>query len=256
MDRRFFLGAGAAFLSMGFAAPEAVAGSSISHMLGSTQVVLNLYASRAGKVTYFAPHSNETTGYAAARAAVKSQGGRFFWLTYGGGRNIAFRLGGKKFAVDPNRMFSDRGAEASIKGLSGYKKGDKLPEGVLREVRKLAEAVTKVIFSKTSLIVGIHNNTNGGNLSAVGYQSNHAEAQAVYVNPEHDADDFFFVTSRTIFIGLKKLGYNVVLQASPIADDGSLSVRCQRSGLPYVNVEAQAGHASQQQKMLQALLSI
>lgn len=38
-----------------------------------------------------------------------------------------------------------------------------------------------------------------------------------------------------------------------VTDDGSLSVRAARNGLPYVNVEAQHGHREQQVRMLEAL---
>jgi len=105
--REFVLGLSAAFISMGMIAPEAVAASSATYMLGETKVTLNMLTSGGGP-TYFGPHSNETTSIAAAKAAARKYGGRVFWLTHGSGeRNITFMLGGKKYVVDPNRMFSD-----------------------------------------------------------------------------------------------------------------------------------------------------
>ncbi len=249
--RAFLLSSVAAFINIGMIAPEAIAGSSAEYMLGETKVTLNIYMSGSGP-TYFGPHSNETTSVAAARAVTKKSGGRVFWLTHGDGqRNITFVLGDKEYVVDPNRMFSDKGAKASLKA-QGAKNFS--PEA-LRAVRGLAQFVLDQLFAGTVRpLVGIHNNTEG-NLSAQSYKNgaNKAEAKAVYINPTLDVDDFFFVTSQNSFDTIKRMGFNVVLQASNIADDGSLSVYCQKRGVPYINVEAQAGHSSQQQKMLKAL---
>lgn len=241
----------AAAFSTGLAPPEAVAGNSLTYMLGDTQVTLNVYRSGIGKTTYFAPHSNETYGFEAAKAAVRAHGGRFFWLTHGGKRNITFVLSGKKYIVDPNRVFSDKGAKASLKALGNYS------AAAQAAVRDFAEFVAKELFSSRGPIVGIHNNTDG-NLSAQSYKNgdNKAEAKVVYINPKLDLDDFFFVTKQRIFDLLKKKDFNVVLQNPSVADDGSLSVRCQRNGLPYVNIEAQVGHSAVQKKMIEALVAL
>lgn len=254
--RKFVLMLASAAMSQGFMPLEAVARSASSYQVGDTLVTLNVLASGVGKITYFAPHEDETTSIKVAKAAVKKNGGRLFWLSHGGGRNISFAFEGKEFAVDPNRIFSNRGAASSIKTLSGYKEEDELPTGVVREVRLFADAVLEQLFSNVGLIVGMHNNTNN-NYTAASYQGSLAEAaEEVFVVEGSDPDDFFFTTNRSIFEALKSQGFNAVLQKRGIADDGSLSVRCQRNGLPYVNIEAQDGHESAQTKMLDALLSI
>ena len=250
MKRRdFVLGLGAALVNMGMIAPEAMAASSSTYMLGDTEVTLNSYSSGGGP-TYFAPHSNEATAIAAAKAVAKANGGRVFWLTHGDGeRNITFKLEGKTYVVDPNRMFSDKGAKASLQKL-----GTSSPEA-LAAVRGLAQFVLKGLFAGTVRpLVGIHNNT-AGSYSAQTYidGADKAAAKKVYIKPGTDPDDFFFVTSQESFDTLKGRGFNVVLQASRIADDGSLSVYCQKKHVPYINVEAEVGHAAKQKEMLKTL---
>jgi hypothetical protein len=236
-------------LTASFLAPENALGKSDTYMLGSTAVVLNSYAVGSGRV-YFAPHSNETTAVSAAKSIVKKNGGKVLWLSHGDGqRNITFTLKGKSYAVDPNRIFSDAGAKASLKPYS--------PEA-LKEVRKFAKWLIGRIFSSgVRPLVGIHNNTEGS-LSVTSYASgaNRREAKQTFAAPGRDADDFFFVTRADYFVSLKKKSFNVVLQAWPIADDGSLSVYCQRNGVPYINVEAQNGHLSQQVDMIKALSAL
>ncbi len=243
-----------AAVSLGLIPLMAVAASATSYQLGSTTVTLNVVSNGAGK-TYFAPHEDETTAIRVATAAVKKHGGRLYWLKHGGGRNISFTFEGKKFAVDPNRIFTDIGAEDSIKDLSGYKEEDNLPPGVVREVRVFADAVLRHVFSNTGLVVGMHNNTNN-NYSVASYLKGGkpaGEASQVSVAEGADLDDFFFTNKKSIFNTLKNKGFNVVLQKPRPTNDGSLSVR---SLLPYVNIEAQDGHLSMQKKMLEAMLSL
>jgi len=247
--REFVAGLGAALINVGMIPPEAVAASAATYRLGETAVTLNAYSNGRGP-TFFGPHSNEDTAISAAKVIAESKGGRVFWLSHGDGqRNITFKLGGSTYVVDPNRMFSEKGAKASLQKL-----GDSSPEA-LAAVRGLAQFVLKGLFAGTVRpLVGIHNNT-AGSYSAQTYidGADKAAAKAAYIKPGSDPDDFFFVTSRESFDTLKSRGFNVVLQASRISDDGSLSVFCQKKHVPYINVEAQTGHSSQQQKMLEAL---
>lgn len=235
-------------LSIGFVPQVAVAGGATSYQLGSSTVTLNLYANGTGK-TYFAPHEDEKTSLAVAKAAVRAHGGKVFWFSHGGGRNISFKLGGKTYEVDPNRIFSASGAKASLKALGPYS------DEALQEVRVFADAVLSQVYSNTGLIVGMHNNTDG-NYSMASYIKDGkpiGEASKAWLVPGADLDDFFFTNRDYLFNKLKAKGFNVALQKRGATQDGSLSVR---SGLPYVNIEAQHGHSSMQTKMLEALLSI
>lgn len=237
-----------AALSIIFLPLQAIAGGATSYQLGNTTVTLNLVSNGAGK-TYFAPHEDESTSLAVAKAVVKSHGGRVFWLSHGGGRYISFKIGGKNYKFDPNRMFTDAGAKASLKTLGAYS------DEAFHEVRAFAEAVLAKVNSGGGLVVGMHNNTNG-NYSVSEYLKNGkpaGEAREVSLAEGTDPDDFFFTNSERIFSVLKGRGFNVVLQKLHPTNDGSLSVR---SPLPYVNIEAQHGHSSMQKKMLEAMLAL
>lgn len=253
LSRRSLIAGSLSWLcTCGFVAPEAIAGSDRAFTLGNKTVTLKSIVVGSGN-TYFLPHEDESTALAVVKSVVRAHEGRILWLSHGGGRNISFELEGKTYTIDPNRMFSDRGAKASLKNLGPY--SDK----ALREVRAFAEEVAGAIFSRVGLVVGVHNNTEG-NYSAASYQSGGnlaGEASKVFVAEGNDPDDFFFTTSSEIFARLKARGFNVVQQKRGIADDGSLSVRCQKlSGTPYVNVEAQHGHSTVQKQMLSALFTL
>ena len=74
----------------------------------------------------------------------------------------------------------------------------------------------------------------------------------MYINPERDPDDFFFVTDQKVFDELKRRKLNVVLQDNRIRrDDGSLSVHAGRKGISYINVEAEPGHFQEQIRMIE-----
>src|SRR5262249_55000455 len=84
-----------------------------------------------------------------------------------------------------------------------------------------------------------------------------SDASDVFIKDGSDLDDFFFVTETAVFDALRRRGYNVVLQDNRrVTDDGSLSVYCGRSGVRYVNVEAQQGHLEQQVAMILALQEV
>ena len=112
------------------------------------------------------------------------------------------------------------------------------------------------IKNSSKYIIAIHNNTNG-EFSAKSF-NNYSHAAKVYISKSKDPDDFFIVTQLPDFIFFKRHNQNVVLQSKSAADDGSLSIYCQKNRIPYINVEAQYGHKKQQILMLlicQKLLS-
>ena len=55
----------------------------------------------------------------------------------------------------------------------------------------------------------------------------------------------------------KKLGLNVILQDNEACvNDGSLSVHCGKNNIPYINVEAQKGHLSEQIDLIRIVIDI
>jgi len=72
-----------------------------------------------------------------------------------------------------------------------------------------------------------------------------------------DPDNFFIVNNNEMFKGIKKRGFNVVLQNSIKAtDDGSLSIYYGKKNLVYVNIETQKRYFDEQVKMLNAVFNI
>ncbi len=252
--------------------------------LGETDVRVNVYERAGASVTLFAPHHNEQGALKAGREIVAARGGRFvevesFDEAGAPARRLRFRVGGKPYSVDPNRIYTPNGrkclnlpadAEAAVKGFAEELLGLLFAPGGAR----LREGET--------LFVAVHNNTDveksppaerDGDLSAVGFvrplRSRAAfrgafweSAAGVYLsNAEEDEDNFVIVTEPRLLLPFASRGFNVIVQ-KPAAqlrvpgcavDDGSLSVHASYSSIPYVNLEVDilSGGARQRQ-MLEA----
>lgn len=217
-------------------------------MIGDLEVKVVVYK-RPGKLTFVNLHDNENTSVEAAIVAIDSLGGTLLQLQHTGERNLEFKLEGTKFIADPNRIFTDEGARATLKKLGPYS------EEALKAVRTFADGLVDSL--NVDVIYTLHNNTEMG-YSAKSYLDEYkTDAEEVFINPAMDEDDFFFVTERSFFDQLKVKGYNVVLQNNEtVTDDGSLSVLAGQRGIPYINIEAQHGHLKEQVEMLYVLYSL
>lgn len=225
---------------------------SITEGKGRT-IVLRLRVRRYGSTgpVFFAPHDNERTGRAAAHKAARRMKGIVVEVKTGGRRNASFVHNGVRYGFDPNRMFTPGGLRRSIRRISG--------KSSPQMVRKLNAAIRKQIVHRYILlrpfVVALHNNRDkgysiGSYLPGGRYERDAADA---HLNPKHDIDDFFFVTTRGFFNIARIRNFNVVLQSAGAANDGSLSVYCQRNGIPYVNVETQHGHGSTFARMMRVV---
>ncbi|MCA1622135.1 MAG: hypothetical protein LC795_23265 [Acidobacteria bacterium] len=256
--------------------------------LGETAVNVNVYERAGAAVTFFAPHHNERGGREAAKEAVATRGGRVVEVEAlddagAPARRLRFRAGGKPYSVDPNRVFTEQGRRCL-----------NLPADAEAAVKAFAEELLALLFAPgggrlragESVFVAVHNNVDveasapaerDRDLTAVGFlrplrsraafRGEFAESAAgVYLsNAEEDEDNFVLVTEARLVAPFAARGFNVVLQ-KPAAqlrdgrcsmDDGSLSVHAAYSGIPYVNLEADAlGGAARQRQMLQAVYEI
>ena len=151
--------------------------------------------------------------------------------------------------LDPNRIFSSKGAEANIhkynRSWSSFRKQEAL-EWINRE----RDAFLESIFPKNGgLLVALHNNFKGYNVNREIQKSD-----SVSIKKDQNPRDFFICTDRTDFEALARSPFNVVLQEKlPQKDDGSLSWAAMRNGVRYVNIEVRLGWLSQQKKMLNYL---
>ncbi len=200
-------------------------------------------------------HNDETTSVAAALQVLPDHAGRLIELRHTGERNIEFDLEGTHYRFDPNRIFTPVGVRKTLIDLSTH-----TPEAEAL-VTRFGEELLKIYeIKRFRAVIALHNNTDGryAVTDYLGPQGPYAaDASAVHYDGTIDADDFYFVTDRSLFDALRQRGFNAVLQNNAaVTDDGSLSVYCGNVGIPYVNVEAQHGHQSQQVLMLKNLLEI
>ena len=222
--------------------------------LGNTSLaVVSSPGSRPG-LCFINLHENEQTAVQAARGVLAERGGTLVELRARGRRLLAFRRGWRWCALDPNRIFSANGLEATLRqhGCTAAAMG--------ATVQPLRDALLAALPTDPETpIVALHNN-QGGSYSVLQYVQGgaHAADAAAVALPNPDTPQDFFVVTRTAhFDWLVQRGYNTVLQASAgagaAADDGSLSLWALRQGRAYVNVEALNGRLAEQRTMLLAV---
>ncbi|HEX8190899.1 MAG TPA: hypothetical protein VF586_21245, partial [Pyrinomonadaceae bacterium] len=253
--------------------------------LGETDVKVNVYERAGAAVTLFAPHHNEQGALKAAREAVAARGGRFveveaFDDAGAPARRLRFRVGGRAYSVDPNRIYTANGRKCL-----------NLPPDAEAAVKAYADGLLALLFAPggaslregETLLVAVHNNGDveksqaaerDSDLSAVAFVKPlrsratfrgafEESAAGVYLsNAEEDEDNFIIVTEPRLLGPFAARGFNVIVQ-KPAAqlrapgcslDDGSLSVHAAFNNIPYLNLEADmGGGAARQRQMLEAV---
>lgn len=207
--------------------------------LGQDRVLVKEYPGK-GK-TYVHVHRNETTALKAAKAVIKSRGGTLITLEHKGGRNVSFRLKGKKYTFDPNRIFTEKGIQKTLKKNGPYSKA------AAKEVKKLARMI-KILLPTSGKIIAVHNNKDFSLKNYMKGKDMAKDAAKLYYNPKKYYRNFFLVTRKKDFDRLKRAGWNAVLQAKHATDDGSLSVYLAKK--QYINIEAGYDQLKQQIEML------
>lgn len=201
------------------------------HLLGSTPITIKTRTyGTPSSVTFIQLHHNEETAEKAVLQVLEEKGGTLVSIENGSRRTISFRVNGKSYLFDPNRMFTKRGIRESLGRLGSY------TPAAAAEVAAFARAILALLPQET-VTVAVHNNTDQ-HYSILSYRSDpqlKQSAKAVYHNPQQDVDDFFITTQQDISLALKESGYNVVLQNNAgVFDDGSLSVLMGRQKRRYV----------------------
>src|SRR5262245_64210976 len=85
--------------------------------LGETTVDVVISERPGSKHLFCNLHDDENTSVEAGLVALR-RGGRLVELRHAGKRDIAFRLDGGDFAVDPNRIFTAEGVRRTLANLS------------------------------------------------------------------------------------------------------------------------------------------
>jgi hypothetical protein len=148
--------------------------------------------------------------------------------------------------VDPNRMFSRIGAEASLKNLNG----GAAPAQLERALHKLDEDRGRLVRALTpprgGLLIALHNNSGGYSVT-----SEVPISDQTSIRQPGEPHAFFLCTDPTDFAILQTSPYNVVLQQHPATqDDGSFSRLAAARGIRYVNLEVHLGERERQREML------
>ena len=263
----------------------AVSKTTESLNLGETVVSVNIYENAGARITLFAPHFNEKIARRSALEFVAENGGRFIEIESvnekgGASRNLNFKLSGRNYSVDPNRIFTENGRNCALSGE------------VNAAVKRFADSLLKLIFAPDTaalrngenFVVAVHNNSDftaqasaGKNLTAHafiktagGESFSHGayqeQAEGVYLsNEEDDADNFIFLSTAKYVSHFAERGFNIVIQKSPARlntkkctiDDGSLSVYSAQHSIEYICLEADArSGAARQKQMLDAVLAL
>ncbi len=198
-------------------------------------------------------HDNEITAVQAARAILEEKGGIIIKIENNAKRYVNFTFKGAVYTFDPNRIFSKKGIELTLKG-----NGKSSPLAIL-EVEKFAAHLLQLIPDSISCVIALHNNTDG-NYSVKSYEaggSRHTDAKDVYADNWQDVDDIALTTDENLFTKMSTLGYNSILQDNIKANkDGSLSVYYGELNRRYINIETQFGKTTQYKEMLGKLLFI
>lgn len=229
-----------------------------SRKVGNTSVSFEQKCGTAQPgITWLHVHENETTAVATAHALIDSLGKGWFvtWKhspdSSKPNRYVSYEMGGKQFKFDPNRIYTPKGLEKTLKA-----NGDYTHQGY-KAAQKLADYFIKKYVDSNKLIIAMHNNSDNGGLHIKSYLPGGEygnDAAEVYVSETEDIDDFFYTTDKRIFDYLKNKGFNILLQNNAtVTDDGSLSVYCGYKNMVYLNIEAEQGHLEQQKRMMLAV---
>ena len=193
------------------------------------------------KRRYLLIHGNEESAREVLSRHMRTREG-IAYIVESHTRNIPV----ESLQIDPNRMFSRAGAEASLKRLNA----NAAPAAIDRALAELDHHREKLLHALTpppgGLTIALHNNSAGYSVTDEAPISDQTSLREPG-NPHA----FFLCTEPRDFDVLKNSPYNVVLQQhGPKTDDGSLSRQAAARGFRYVNLEVGLGHPERQYEML------
>lgn len=199
------------------------------------------------KTVYINVHADEFTSLVAAQRLLQQGGGLLIKIENNNKRNIRFRLRGRYYAFDPNRMFSAEGAAQTLKQLG------RSSDIAIEEVVKFGKRILQLIPENPVCIIALHNNTEGkfGINSFLPGAERETDARKVYADTLQDPDDIFLTTDSILYHRLAAEKYNTIWQDNiNVRRDGSLSVYCGERNITYLNCETQHGKTEQYLNML------
>jgi hypothetical protein len=196
------------------------------------------------KRRYLVIHGDEETARAVLSRHMQTHEG-IAYLIESHTRNVPI-AGGE---IDPNRMFSRAGAEASLKSLNPAWTQAQINAALALLDRGRLHLVKALLPPAGGLLVALHNNSE--EYSVVDEQP---LSDAVSLREPANPHAFFLCTDPADFRTLATSPYNVVLQQKkPPEDDGSLSRLAASRGVRYVNLEVRMSNSDRQAEMLRWL---
>ena len=209
------------------------------------QIISSLQATDS-KTLFLNIHEDEQTSIAVAQNFAKQHPLNFIYLHHNQTRRITYNINRKKYSVDPNRIYTNKGRQKTIQPWWRF-----FTKHALTQAKHLSDEILTMI-SPYQIIVSMHNNTDV-NYSIKSYLPGESESQNtadVFISEAWDPDDFIYTTDQRFFDYLKGKNVNVILQDNNgYVNDGSLSVYCGKKGIPYINIEAQKGHFDEQYRL-------
>ena len=190
---------------------------------------------------YLVIHGNEETARQVLTRHMQAHEG-VGYIVESRTRNVPIESG----LIDPNRMFSRVGAEASLKRLNP----DWTPDRIVRALDLLdrgREKLVRALFPpRGGLLIALHNNSEGYSVA-----DEQPISDAASIREPGNPHAFYLCTDPGDFRKLSASAYNVLYQReAPKTDDGSLSRLAAARGVRYVNLEVGLGHSGRQKEML------
>jgi hypothetical protein len=227
----------------------------IFHKVGESTVPLKIlqYGSSSTPLVFVNLHDNEFTSVKGTKPILEVKGGLFIQIENRRQRNIRFRLRGKNYVVDPNRIFTKEGIAISLR------ENGPVSALAIEEVYRLGQRILELIPAEASCVFALHNNFNK-DFSILSYlpgAGREKDALKVNVDSLQDPDDLILTTDSVFFEQIAAKGYNVILQDNiNVKKDGSLSVHFGEKGKPYINLETEHGKTRQYYEMMDFLYSL
>ncbi len=186
-------------------------------------------------------HGDEQTARMALEDHIKKYQGIAFFIK-SKTREVPF----KKTIIDPNRVFSRKGAYHALRKFKPDWESLDL-ERALNELDEERRVFLDILMpGQGGKLISVHNNFRGYNI-----HKEKGKSQKISIKKDQNPRDFILCTNIDDYKILALSPFNVVLQSlPPDQDDGSLSWEALRRNVRYLNIETRLGYLTQQKKML------
>ncbi len=212
----------------------------------SSLVIVEHTATIKPQMMFLNLHENESTSIEALKIVADTIPIDYIYLKHGGERRVEFSNNDQQYSIDPNRIYTKVGTEATLN------ENDQLDEFGLVTSEFLAHRIFQKL-QKGKSVISVHNNTPD-EYSIFSYLPDSSEAgntRQLFINEAADPDDFIYTTNLLVYQAAKRDSINVILQSDDnLIDDGSLSVYCGIQGILYVNIETEHGHLKEQIRLI------